>query len=323
MKVLVLVNPRAGNNLGEVWLNRLDRAFRTGQCGTEEWTVEPTQVGDLRTQLASRTSCVDRVIIVGGDGTVSGVLNAMTSLRIKVPAGIIPLGTGNDLARSLGLPTGRPWSLAEVMAYIRSDRTVPLDLWSINGTLTFNNYLSVGLDAQVVRGFSRIRRWIQKHPFWGRRGIYFSVYLMVWLAHLGGRVPQGSTLIWMNEGGSLQKRTLSRVRVVSLTNTPYYAAGALMDPEAQMGDGLFEITLFPHMRAYAEMMAMRIPHLAGKGIQMRWWRVRAKEAELRLGRPTSVQADGEDITDSVSEDPILRISPSARLQILLLPEDRG
>jgi hypothetical protein len=77
------------------------------------------------------------------------------------------------------------------------------------------------------------------------------------------------------------------------------------------------------MRAYAEMMAMRIPHLAGKGIQMRWWRVRAKEAELRLGRPTSVQADGEDITDSVSEDPILRISPSARLQILLLPEDRG
>lgn len=316
MQILVLVNPRAGNNQGERWLTILKEHL--GKNGQRlRAVVAPTRMGGIQEQLKEKASGADRVIVVGGDGTISEVINGLTSLGLSLPVGIVPLGTGNDLARSLDLHQGRPWTLEEALSYVKSTRITWVDIWSLNGHLTFNNYLSVGLDAQVVRGFSRIRQRIHAHPLWGRRGVYFTVYIFVWLRNLEGRVPRGSRLIWVDADGGERSLHLSTPRVLAITNTPYYAAGSLMAPRAEVGDRLVEATLFPHMWAYVELMAMRIPPFARRGIQEHWWRIRARQLEIQLPEPTSVQADGEDITDRTGAARVLSIQLHGQIPILL------
>jgi diacylglycerol kinase family enzyme len=231
--------------------------------------------------------------------------------------GVVPLGTGNDLARSLGLYRGRRWSVGEVLAYLGTTRTQAVDLWSIRDNLTFSNYASIGLDATVVRDFCRVRRWIQAHPALGKRGVYFAMYILVWGRRIGDRIPPQSCLSWVDGEGNSRSITLEGARVLAFTNTPYYAAGALMDPRGLVGDGLVEITLFPHMRHYAELMAMRIPAFARGGIQRHWWRAQARSAEIRVSEPICVQADGEDLTDPLATQSVLAIRKRGQVQVLV------
>jgi diacylglycerol kinase (ATP) len=319
MQVLILVNPRAGNNEGERWLKALRDHFG-GEGGELRAVVLPTQVGGVLQQLHAKAESADRVIVVGGDGTASAVIHGLSAMRRSIPVGVIPLGTGNDLARSLDLHRGRPWTLQEAIRYVRSSRTQWVDIWSLNGRLTFNNYLSVGLDAQIVRDFSRIRQWIQARPLWGRRGLYFTVYFLVGLRHVRGRVPPGSRLVWTDAEGVERFLYLRAPRVLALSNTPYYAAGALMDSGGAVGDRLLEATIFPDLRSYVELLAMRVPTFARWGIQKRWRRIRARQLEIRLSEPTSVQADGEDVTGQMGGARVLYIGPLGQIPILLKDE---
>lgn len=134
-------------------------------------------VGDQRVHLL--TSCDLRAVVrgvesegvlvaCGGDGTASAVADALwtTAGTNALPLGIIPLGTGNDLARSLGWPGKAPAAdhlpaLLEEMAQAPIRR---LDRWLLDGpagTQAWFNYLSFGLDARIALAFHRLRR---RHP---------------------------------------------------------------------------------------------------------------------------------------------------------------
>ena len=125
MRAFVIINPTAGGGLALAAIEaRL--ADRLGA------TVRRTErVGHAEALAAeARRSGFDRVVAVGGDGTVGEVVNGLVSCSTGTPnmprptLGIIPLGTGNDLARALGIP-GRPEAAIEIVA---RGRTRPLDL---------------------------------------------------------------------------------------------------------------------------------------------------------------------------------------------------
>lgn len=316
MDVLMLVNPRAGNNLGAAWFPAL-RALMEGSPGGLTGTVIPTEQRGILSQLREYGKGRDRMVVVGGDGTVSELMQAVLTLGLRTPVGIIPLGTGNDLARSLGLYKGRVWGLEEIRDYIRSPGEALVDLWSVNGRLTFVNYMSLGLDAAVVRDFCRIRQWVQRHPELGKRGIYFGLYIAVWLRKIRYRIPPGVELAWTDHRGLRRAMPLRGPRVLSITNTPYYAAGALMDPEARVEDGLLEITLFSHMRHYAELMAMRVRGFATLGVQGRWWRTKASVVEIKPLAKTCVQMDGEDVTEELVGVDSLCIRHAGRVSVIV------
>lgn len=93
-----------------------------------------------------------RIIIGGGDGTLSGVMAAFAHQPITL--GVLPLGTGNDLARTLGIPLDLPGA-ADVIA---AGNVARLDLGCANGTY-FINTLSMGVSDDVSRAATR---WLKR-----------------------------------------------------------------------------------------------------------------------------------------------------------------
>ncbi len=316
MRVLVLVNPQAGNRKGSEWLSVL-RDLALGLGPGEQMRVEPTAKAELAEQIKGMAPGMDSLIVVGGDGTVSQVLEASWAQGLSMPVGIVPLGTGNDMARSLGLYKGKPWHPEEILEYVRTGRTKPVDLWGLQGNGCFSNYASLGLDAAVVQGFCRARRWMEGRPGLGKRGFYFSLYIAFWISRLGHRIPEGTVMAWEEEIGNRHERCIGGARVLALTNTPYYAAGALMEPEARLGDGLLEVTLFSHMRHYAELMATRAKPLARIGLQKHWWRVKARRLEILLPMEAPVQADGEDLGPRLKGQTNLQVEKKGQVRILV------
>ena len=182
MNIFVLINPAAGFHGRELWHEGFYRRLETVPSELR-FFVEHTVLGGIKDQIRRMAPKVDRIVVVGGDGTVGAVINGVSELNLPHPVGIIPLGTGNDMARSLGLFENRFWTVDEAFGYVTSDslKTTPVDVWSLSGSVTFNNYCSLGMDAKIVRGFSRIRSRLQAYPLGAQKGVYFAVYILVWL----------------------------------------------------------------------------------------------------------------------------------------------
>lgn len=116
----------------------------TGVEITEEVPKHPGQLPDLIRRYRSR---VDRIIIGGGDGALNAAAEAM--LESRVPLGILPLGTANDLARTLGIPL----NLRKACEIIARGHLHEVDLGWVNGKHFFNA-ASIGLGALVTRKLS-------------------------------------------------------------------------------------------------------------------------------------------------------------------------
>ena len=132
-----------------------DEAFRksvrrvTDDHGWDEplW-LETTAEDPGRGQAEAAVSAgVDLVLACGGDGTVTACAEGIAGTG--VPLAIIPMGTGNLLARNLGLPTGLDEALAVALGGVQQ----PIDAGRVNGTL-FVVMAGLGLDARMLSGAS-------------------------------------------------------------------------------------------------------------------------------------------------------------------------
>lgn len=136
---LLITNPgsRSGSNdLGDV-------QRRLGVLGevVTRCAESPEQLPQLIREYAAN---VDRVVIGGGDGTINLALDAL--IETDLPLGILPLGTANDLARSLEIPT----NLEEAVKVILNERTRPIDVAQVNDR-SFVNAIGMGLGPRMTR----------------------------------------------------------------------------------------------------------------------------------------------------------------------------
>ncbi|KAM3833694.1 diacylglycerol kinase iota [Vipera latastei] len=171
--LLVFVNPKSGGNQGTKVLQMF------------MWYLNPRQVFDLsqegpRDALELYRKMPNlRILACGGDGTVGWILSILDELQLnpQPPVAVLPLGTGNDLARTLnwgGGYTDEP--VAKILCHVEDGAIVQLDRWNLqvernpdlppkeleDGTQklplnVFNNYFSLGFDAHVTLEFHESR----------------------------------------------------------------------------------------------------------------------------------------------------------------------
>jgi YegS/Rv2252/BmrU family lipid kinase len=216
---------------------------------------------------------VDLVVVGGGDGTVNAA--AAGIMETGLPLGILPLGTANDLARTLRLPTD-PAAAAQVIldGHIRE-----IDLGEVNGHFYFN-VASIGFSARLARRLTRDAK-----QRWGVLG--YSV--------VGAKLfSEGRPFtVHIEHDGTIE--TVRTVQV-SVGNGRYYGGGLQVDATAQPDDGLLHVYSLevPHVGYVLPMLpALR------RGTHGAWKRVRAFESTeltLRTRRRHEVNADGELVT---------------------------
>lgn len=200
------------------------------------WSVErePTDAGRTvaRVRAAVARGC-DPVVVAGGDGTLNLVINGLAESPATL--GVIPCGSANDFARSIGLPMDPDAALAVV----RAGATERLDLGWVNGRY-FLNAASLGMSAEIAQGLSAARK-----RRWGR---------WAYLVEVVSRLHQRRTvpLKVCFEG---QCETLETYQV-TIANGCCFGGGFRVTSEASFDDGLLDVVLVePGVRNLAKGVA--------------------------------------------------------------------
>lgn len=284
MKIRAIVNLRAG-----VAAHRALDAFDAGRPSWPAVEVRLTEGPAHATALAREAVEEEAALVLaaGGDGTVNEVATGL--IGSGVPLGIVPVGSGNGLARALRIPL-RP---DQALAALESGIARRMDVGQVNGK-PFLNVAGIGFDAFVGWAFHKAG-----HKG-GRRGIFTYVRMSLRLLSLY-EAPSVS----VNLPG---ERLDARPFVMAFANGPQYGAGAVLNPGAKLNDGRMELVVFEDA-PFLEIVAAA-PRLFMGGIERsrRYRRVAVAEAVLDARRPLEHHRDGEP-------------EPEApRLEVKLLPK---
>uniref|UniRef100_A0A183I2M4 Diacylglycerol kinase n=1 Tax=Onchocerca flexuosa TaxID=387005 RepID=A0A183I2M4_9BILA len=171
--LFVIVNPISGGAEGFAILH----TFRKLLHPVQVINIQRIGIGTALRWINMYPEIDCRIIVAGGDGTVSLALDALNELQRKLPVAVLPLGTGNDLSRTLGWGSGHEGLLDffEICRDMRNAKTVKLDRWTVdiihkrqlgirakNKRFSMVNYVSVGVDACVTYGMQSTRDNIRK-----------------------------------------------------------------------------------------------------------------------------------------------------------------
>jgi len=270
--IALLVNPAAGKG------RALRAAQQAGQLlSTHGYQVRvlsgPDPAGSL--QLARQiVADGETLVAVGGDGLVFLALQAVAGTSATF--GIIPAGTGNDIARSAGLPLVDLTQAAEIVA---AGHVQPMDaahaVDAEGTTRWYGTILAAGFDAKVTERGNRTA--------WLPRALRYNVAVFA-------ELPVFSPIPYQMEiDGEV---TELPAMLIAVGNTPYYGKGMMMCPDARIDDGLLDLTIV-HPVSRFELIKIfpkvyKGKHVAHPQVEVRW----AKQ--VRLASPGVIgYADGE------------------------------
>ncbi|WP_375453274.1 lipid kinase [uncultured Methylobacterium sp.] len=263
-RALLICNPRARN--GAIAIEAVRGALRAG--GIEP--VEPPPGGDCRATIARHAGDVDLVILGGGDGTMNAAAAALVAAGL--PLGILPLGTANDLARSLGLPLD-PLAAARL---ITTAAPQPVDLGWVNGHYFFN-VASIGFSAELAGDLTA-----ESKRRWGTLGYAIAAFRVL-------RRVRPFTVTIVHDGGTERVITIQ----ASVGNGRHYGGGMTVEETATVDDGkldFYSLEVGHWWRLLALLPALR------RGTHGRAADVRAfqtTEVVLTTKKPRPVNTDGE------------------------------
>ncbi|XP_028602617.2 diacylglycerol kinase iota isoform X6 [Podarcis muralis] len=306
--LLVFVNPKSGGNQGTKVLQMF------------MWYLNPRQVFDLsqegpRDALELYRKMPNlRILACGGDGTVGWILSILDELQLnpQPPVAVLPLGTGNDLARTLnwgGGYTDEP--VAKILCHVEDGTIVQLDRWNLqverNPDLpqdeledgarklplsVFNNYFSLGFDAHVTLEFHESRE-ANPEKFNSRfrnkmfyAGAAFSDFLQRSSRDLSKHVKV------VCDGTDLTPKIQElKFQCIVFLNIPRYCAGTM--PWGNPGDHR-EFEPQRHDDGYIEVIGFTMASLAALQVGGHGERLhQCREVTLLTYKSIPMQVDGE------------------------------
>lgn len=215
------------------------------------------------------TGSIDAIVVAGGDGTLSHCI--AEALARRVPVGLVPLGTFNDLARSLAIPH----DVEAACAVIAAGRTRAIDVASVNG-FSYLTEASIGLSSRVAR----LMKPEERRRF-GLGAILLALFRA--LAHVR------PFHVEITRNGAIET-----IRTVQVTVANSYAFGGFITvDDAALDDGLLDCYIvealgwIPLTTVLRAVMGRRRPQ--GGGVRS----FRAAELRIVTHRPRRLTADGE------------------------------
>jgi diacylglycerol kinase (ATP) len=285
----LIVNPRAGRGRGRRHARRLRRYLE--RSGLKFRASFSREAGDVERQ--ARRACDEgcrHVVVVGGDGTVHEAVNGILSAGTGAALGLIPLGTGNDFAKAIGLPMAWREACDRVVAAIGRPPRV-IDAARCND-FYFANGIGIGFDAMVTVASERLK-WLPGSV----------AYVVALIEAMAKGIPRTPARIIVDDAPLEQEMSLAVV-----CNGQYIGGVFHIAPRALNDDGVLQLVLAEGVnRRQVLRLAPQVIKGTHEGApQARFIDGRRFVIETEL--PLPVEADGE-----------VRYRDARRLEIEVLP----
>jgi YegS/Rv2252/BmrU family lipid kinase len=276
-KTKLIINPNA--DLGRAWRMASDLRPVVDEFGGADWTgtVYPTHASELARQAAEEG--YELVVAVGGDGTIHEVINGLMLVpgEQRPRLGVVPMGTGNDFAHSIGMDKRPSFALRQVM----TGQPFRIDIGKMQDNLGrteyWDNTIGIGFDATVT---------IRSRNFPYLRG--FLIYLIAVL----------QTILLNHEAARMQVTSDQEtwdeeMLMMVLCNGGREGGGFYIAPQAKNNDGIVD---YVGVRRVSRPMMLRLLPEFMKGTHQRFPQVRMgtfQRLELQADRPLLIHTDGE------------------------------
>jgi diacylglycerol kinase (ATP) len=272
----LILNPAAGRDEAGALAETINARLRERYGALE--IVMTIAAGDAEpaARRASEDGC-EHLLIGGGDGTLNEVLNGVASLPgalERTTFGVIPLGTGNDFAQALGIPT----ELDRALEVLLGGRTVAVDAGRVNGRL-FVNVSAGGFIAEVSEAVTPRMKSLAGQ----------LAYLLGGAQALAEFDPVPLTLT--AEPGNVRMTT--EIYAFAVCNSRLIGGGRLIAPHAVVDDGLLDLCLIEGMPTLEFVGLLRRVSIGEHVDDPRVHYLQVAHATLEVEEPIRLNTDGE------------------------------
>lgn len=292
-RIFFIINKKAGVGYHAALEGRIIDACtqRDWECELQ-YTAYPGHAAALA-QAALRNGH-RRIVAVGGDGTINEVARSLVGTQALL--GILPKGSGNGLARHLGISL----NLEEALRQLFRPGVTAMDTITINGRLSVN-VSGIGFDGHVASLFGKN----------GNRGL--ASYVSIVLREYARFQPFSFS---MTPNHPAQH---APVYMLCFANSSQFGNHARIAPEASVRDGWIEVVAISDLSLFNMFRLARQSWLR-KHNQSAAPQMRVRHARIELDRPVAYHVDGEPCPPEQQFE--IQVAPQS-LQILGLPADFG
>ncbi len=280
---LIILNPTADRGRARDAVPEIRRTLEAKGISFELLVTPSTEVAGMRVLEQAHTASM--IVAAGGDGTVHAAVNALMQAKEnhgiipKATLGVIPIGTGNDFAKMLGLSKNLGDSLNTLMNHDRKTADIARISNDDSPDRFFSNNVGVGFDAFANYKSKQIR--------------YLRGVALYYAAVLNSVFQYKHSEMHIQIGGESIKR---KILMVTAGNGACSGGGFYITPEARIDDGMLDVCVIDS-RARIQML-LDLPkvtkgsHEKVKGVLM----TRATELTITSETPMPIHADGEVIS---------------------------
>ncbi len=287
-KTLIIVNPKAGKGNGEKSLPVIKKFIRENNSDA---TIVITERPHHATEIVNENqSNYNRIIGVGGDGTLNEIINGIDLDSTEKPVlGVIPIGSGNDFARMLGLKKDIRQNLELIFnhAPVKSIDVGDIKFTekNVNGSKShkFLNGLGIGFDAYVA--------YINQHSkqFSGLISYIFAVIkALINLKDMPVRIKLDNSII------------LGKKLLIAVGNGKTHGGGFFLNPDAEIDDNKLDLTVIDKLNKLQIMKKLPLALFNKLETAKEVTMYKFKEIEIEIEEPYYVHTDGEIISDKIS-----------------------
>lgn len=265
MKFLFVINPVSGGKSKVNWESRITDFFSNLPHSCQIFLLSgQDDHSSIKHYISSWQP--DRVIAVGGDGTIKAVAEHLAGTNL--PLGIIPAGSANGMATELGIPE----DINESLKIILNGQVKKMDVIRINGKEISIHLSDIGLNALLIKYF-------EKNKGRGKWGYFKAVFRALWDKQL-------MTVHIAADGIDEHRKAF----MIVIANASKYGTGALINPNGDLYDGKFELIIVRRL-ALAELFKMLIQNrqLNPNKIDT----ITVTDVTLTPSRKANFQVDGE------------------------------